>query len=320
MARIYYFLPDFEIALGGMMVAYSHVKQLRAAGFDALIAHRKSGFVYPFAPAGVPVIHSQDGFDIDPDDWIVLPEGYEPAIVHTSRIACGKVLFCQNHFYIPVGLEHLAWEQCGINHFMAVSEPIRAALRAWFGVDAAVVRPSIDLDRFSPAPRSERPSIAYMPRKGAQHATLIRCLFDRGSEPSVRHLARQIEWRPIEGMMPDQVAKTLSTSWMYLSTGHMEGLGLPPLEAMAAGAIVVGFRADGGADYATDENGIWVTDEATFQLADAIKGTLADMLDRDKTSAFDRMRAAGRRTAERYSAEQERSDLIRFWAARLSKA
>ncbi len=51
---------------------------------------------------------------------------------------------------------------------------------------------------------------------------------------------------------------------------HREGFGLPPVEAMSAGALVVGFHGGGGLDYATPRNGFWRSEGDLVGCADAL--------------------------------------------------
>jgi len=115
----------------------------------------------------------------------------------------------------------------------------------------------------------------------------------------------------------DQVAAHLRAAHIYVSTGMYEGLGLPPLEAMAAGCLVVGFAGGGGLDYATADNGVWVPDDDPWALAEALEHTLASLNDPAAAAALDAKRRAGRATAMSYNRERFERELLAFWSAYL---
>jgi len=118
----------------------------------------------------------------------------------------------------------------------------------------------------------------------------------------------------------DQVAKRLRDAHVYVSTGVREGLGLPPLEAMAAGCLVVGFAGGGGLDYARADNGVWVPDEDAWALADTLARTLAALLDPDTAAPLEAKRHAGRVTAQRYTRAEFERNLVAFWTDCLRNA
>ena len=97
----------------------------------------------------------------------------------------------------------------------------------------------------------------------------------------------------------------------------MKGFGLPPLEVLACGALVVGFRAGGGAEYAAPENGFWVADEDGVALADKLMEVLRAYRDQSAVALWDSMRRAGHAAAARYSRAAERERLLEFWRLKL---
>lgn len=104
-------------------------------------------------------------------------------------------------------------------------------------------------------------------------------------------------------MSRELVAETLGESLLFASLGFQEGLGLPPLEAMAAGCIICGFDGHGGREYATQENGFWVAEGDLETFAQTLAGALD--LGPDE--------AAGRDTAARFSEEGFRKELRAAW-------
>src|SRR5947207_2929770 len=307
MSRILYISHDIAQPRGGIGVLYDHVAALREHGLDAFIVHATPGFRYPFAGADIPVIDASH-LGVSRTDVLVVPEDHAAAIRKCREMTGRKVLLCQNHLYVFHGLTPgETWRNFGFSAYMCVSSPIQHALMRWFGVDASVVRPAVNDVFFSEDLKPFAPPItaACMPRKGPHNIRLVQGLLAASGHVHGKNLS----WVEIEGLSKDQVAARLRDAHVYVSTSVHEGLGLPPLEAMAAGCLVVGFAGGGGLDYATAENGIWVPDEDPWALAEAVKKS-ADALAAGSLSA---MRAAGQKTAACYSRAAFEERLLAFW-------
>jgi hypothetical protein len=84
--------------------------------------------------------------------------------------------------------------------------------------------------------------ITYMPRKLINHSNNI--LFFIQS-----HLPKNWIIKPIAKLNEKQVFKILQESRIFLSFSDMEGLGLPPLEAVSLGNKAIGYTGQGGNEY-----------------------------------------------------------------------
>ncbi|MGQ0799782.1 MAG: glycosyltransferase family 4 protein [Pseudomarimonas sp.] len=315
MGRILYFSHDIATPRGGIGIQYEHVSVLRRNGFDAYVVHAAPNFRYPFGAAEVPVLDSAAGLEYAPDDVLVIPEDHPTALLACRDATCSKVLFCQNHYYVFHGLAPgAAWKDYGFSSYLCLSDPIRQALKDWFGVDANVIRPCIDPIFFgAKTPRADSlVTLAGMPRKGRDTLRLVQGLLATNGWAKTAG----VTWLLIDGMRREQVAAALRLSHIFVSTGQFEGLGLPPLEAMAARCLVVGFAAGGGLDYATPGNGVWVPDEDPWALATALKQTVAALKDPQSRPELFAKIDAGHATARKYGRERFERDLLAFWSAR----
>jgi glycosyltransferase involved in cell wall biosynthesis len=94
---------------------------------------------------------------------------------------------------------------------------------------------------------------------------------------------------------------------VVLSLPYLESFGLVPLEAMASGAIVVGFHGYGGQEYATAKNGFWFPSDYLEETADAIARVLTGWEKKDPryarsgTKAWRPSRATARSRPKRRS-------------------
>ena len=156
-----------------------------------------------------------------------------------------------------------------------------------------VIHPALP-DYFAPAKKQLR--ITFGPGKLPIESAAVMGAF-RQMFP--QHAA--IEWCPVMNLERRGLAKVLSESAVYAAFCNLESLSLSILEAMKSGCIVVGDYGGGGAEYATERNGLWVQAshvvEFSRKLSDAVNVFLRD-------SANNRLSIEGIRTAEKFSAKE----------------
>ena len=150
-----------------------------------------------------------------------------------------------------------------------------------------------------------------MPRKRGLESKFIKGLF-RSQYPNLK----SIEWVPIENKTRTECAEILKESAVFASFSFLEGLGLPPLEAMAADCIVVGFHGLGGAEYANSKNGFWVEEGDYFGFARQLSTALQAAQD----SAWKlSLSNEGEKTVTPLRRESFKASLMETWKALLGK-
>lgn len=314
MSRILYISHDPVKPVGGVRVIYRHVEILRNAGFDAYVVHRTPGLRLDWFQSSAPILYAGQ-FSVSTRDWIVIPEDHREALQAFASFPGNKVLFCQNHWYVFNGIESdQTWTDLGIGDVLVSSKPIRDFARRVMRVEPTLIPLSIDPAVFHGEQNARPLQVAVMPRKGGQHMRFIRGII-RQLEPSLS----DVPWIEIQHCNEGQVATFLRQSTFFLSTGFHEGFGLPPVEAMACGAMVVGFTGGGGADYATAENGFWIADEDTIALAETLAGLLVAYRSNPDDPRWRRLQQAGFAAARSYSPDSEANALIGFWAHRIAR-
>ncbi|MFH1673053.1 MAG: 6-hydroxymethylpterin diphosphokinase MptE-like protein [Pseudomonadota bacterium] len=315
MSRIFYLCHDIARPTGGIRVIYHHVHHLILSGFDASVVHFKPGLKIDWFPVKVPIVDASQSLTVTPEDWVVIPEDFIPGLELCSRLQCHKAVFCQNHFYIfdamPMGKN---WRDYGVEKILASSTEIKKFVHHVFQMEGVYIPLGIDQNLFCPNPEIRRLQIAYMPRKGSWNIRLVRgALWHRRAD------LRSIPWIPIENMSEKEVAATLQQSSIFLSTSFREGFGLPPLEAMACGCIVVGFTGGGGKEYAHEGNGFWVKDEDSLALADRLEKVLSDFCENPQNSAWEEIRQNAFEMARGYNVTRQKERLIDFWTQTLAE-
>jgi len=145
-----------------------------------------------------------------------------------------------------------------------------------------------------------------MSRKSPGELDFIRNLFNR-----IYKQDKHIPWVCIDNVNESKVAEIMSESAIFLSTSVYEGLGLPPIEAMACGCIVVGFHGDGGLEYATNDNGFWCEGGNIIECARTLKHVVS-LIDRED-GIIDKIRGQATKRAGEYTFDRQGKELIHFW-------
>lgn len=311
--RIFYVTDGVHVA-GGQLVNLEQVAALRRMGFDARFLIVRPAGETGFVPAFPPGLESpwQMDADLTGDDWVVCGEMHADGLRAVMASPARKAIHNQNwHYTFQAFLDVASIRRWGCEAIIACSEIGAANLAelGWSGPVAAV-RPAVDPAFFGEG--AERAlKVGCMTRKRGMEARLI-----RGALISRRPDLADVPWVEIAGVTRPQAAEMLKACEVFLSLSEHEGLGLPPLEAMACRALVVGYHGVGGLEYATEENGDWF-DAAASPVA--IADRLAARLDALKAGErFEARRQAGLETAHAFSRARFEAELNAAWAMILS--
>ena len=100
---------------------------------------------------------------------------------------------------------------------------------------------SINTKKFYPYIKKQN-LITYMPRKLSNHADFLTYLLRK-------KIPKNWKIKPLKNLDQNKIASNLNKSKIFLSFSHMEGFGLPPLEAAIAGNKVIGYDGVSGKEY-----------------------------------------------------------------------
>ncbi len=273
---LYYFVPDTTI-FGGIKVAYQFVDALNALGVAAVIASpggRAATWFHSHA-AVVDAATVRQRFRAEDVALFSLPHDYA-----SLRDLPGELVFhCQ-------GTDPL------IDPILA--DPAVRVLTCWKQateyVQAHGVLDPIEVGisistcfAYAGEPKHEQ-AVAYMPRRGAELCAAV-----RRACGAMRHV-------PIDGMREDEVARVMKYCSIFFATAEHEWFGLPALEAMSAGCVVVSVPVLGGMEYLEDGPQHYV-------------GVVEELLQERCAGVRFRMRQAAVATARRYTPERMRQHL-----------
>ena len=305
--RLLFYVPPLDRPFGGVKVIYEQVAALNRLGFRAFTC------TPPGSRAGefwdVPK-HEQPVWNAGPGDVVIAPEATPAAALRMFKGQGAAVwLFVQNWAHVDVSIDDaLTGAAPPFDGALVVSDATEAIVRRCFpGLPCYRVPPAVACLPEAPA-TVRRAAIAYMPRKLPELARWLRTVW-----PWAFPDLADVEWVEIDGLPHAQVLDCLAQSRYFVSLQHSEGLGLPALEAMAAGCLVVGFAGIGGREYARPDNGLWVADGDGPALLEALGQALR--AERDQPGAFDATRDTGRRAAARYSGAAQDQALREAFAA-----
>jgi glycosyltransferase involved in cell wall biosynthesis len=283
---IAYVVPAGGIA-GGIKVAYQFVDRLGELGVAACIA-TPDGQAHTWFRSMAPVACEEDLLGLlGPDDLVMfsLPHDYE----RLASIGVPLAFHCQgtDPLIDPI-----------------ICDPDVAILTCWSQaadyVQQRAGRTSVDVgmgisDAFFLSGDTKRLNrVAYMPRQGAAFAEAV-----------IAHLP-DVEPVAIDGRDEERVAMVLKRSSVFVASAEGEWFGLPTLEAMAAGCIVLSPPVLGGMGYLRDGVNCVIGDEA------CLGGFLARITDHREQARLMAMRHAAIASALDYRVRAHRERVRQF--------
>jgi glycosyltransferase involved in cell wall biosynthesis len=163
--------------------------------------------------------------------------------------------------------------------YIAISQAVQRRIRTTYGIDAALVPPPVDLDRFRPTPRGERLLTVsrLLPYKHVEllvrAATRVGIGLDVvGDGPMLPHL-REIAGPSVKlhGGVEDAAVVELMESCRAVCIAAEEDFGLVAVEAQAAGKPVVAYGAGGSLETVEEGlSGVFFTERTEDSVIAAI--------------------------------------------------
>lgn len=305
MSQIIFFCPPVSVINGGIKYIFRMAESLHELGQDAVV-FEENGRRPAWFPSMAPVV-GQGAFKRGLDQVLVLPED-QPNILSTFKDWPNrKVIYCQNHFYSALGaggalsyadygIEHLICSSRTIYEHARVRYPLLKAYLVPYGVNQALFRPAA----------IRRNTIAFMPRKRPIEAAYL-CDMFRFTYPEYRDW----KWDKLSNLSEIEVARAMSEARVFLSLSKLEGFGLTPLEAMAAGCVIAGFTGIGGREYATPENGFWAEEDDFPACLEQLKKAVTLSLDEGGPRAA--YAESCQKTLARYTPEVFKAAVGKVW-------
>ena len=314
MSKLYFVCPDDNIPYGGIRFIYRCVDTLNAAGVSATVVHAKNGFRCTWFENATPITPASD-VHFATGDLLVIPEFYREKIPHIAP-GVPHVIFNQNpHDTFPAVTDFNAgaWKPVTSSDTIGIvaNSPYTSEYLRYCFPRLSIHEVTLGIDQmiFHP-PRSEKQrAIAFMPRKRRMDLSqVLRILELRGALDGWELWA-------IENMTERETADVLRRSAVFLSLNEREGLGLPPLEAMASGCIVVGYHGGCGRLYMRENTAIAVDDGEIVTFASQVESVLGRYGSDEELSRMCRNAIA--MIEEEFAMKKESAEVVRVFGGAL---
>ncbi len=325
--RFFFYYPTWNKPSGGNKQLRLLASMLSEMGVESSLIRDSEFLVDPLAfddnvfyNVTVPVApfgFSDAGNYLEDEDVLVLPEVLlDRTLPVCAPWRCRIAVNNQNGFF-ALRYRPPRWRCARRIEFGIANAPYVAAINHRFlGIDPRrvflvpywVTHPPFELKENI---EHRQLAVCYMPRKLPELMVQIREL--------VESQKGDVVWVEIDGVPVDQVARLYRQNRIFFSAQDLEGFGLPALEAMSCGCLVVGFAGTGRFPhpYADSSNGVWVPDRDATAAAGAILKALDIAHKQDEQ--YWKYLQAGRQTAERFGAGpvcQALEDMVQVVEAR----
>lgn len=257
------------------------------------------------------VMHKYKDVKIDASDYLVIPETYGPNIADIAK-GVRKVIFNQNAYYTFDGYSFDKNESKtpyfneDVISVIVVSEDNFDYLKFTFPrLNITRVHYGIDYNIFQYSPFKKK-QISFMSRKLPEQIRQVINIL------KFRDVLWDFELTAIESKTETEVARILQDSLIFLSFSTQEGFGMPPMEAMACGCIVIGYDGNGGKEYFNEEFCYPVEAEDILNFAKNIEVVINEYR-RDGNLLLKKGKTASEFVLNMYSMEKESKDVIDFW-------
>jgi glycosyltransferase involved in cell wall biosynthesis len=169
-----------------------------------------------------------------------------------------------------------------VDHFIANSSHIQSDIKQFYGRDAVVIHPPIDVARFTAAPASERKGFVSASRLvPAKHIDLLVAACTKLNLP-LTVISTGPELTRLKAMAGPTITFTgkISDEEVAHHMGHAEAylfasfddFGIVPVEAMAAGTPVIAYKAGGALDYVVPgKTGLFFAEQTVDSLVAALQ-------------------------------------------------
>ena len=345
--KVFFVCPDNEKPAGGVKQLYRQVDILNANGIDAYILHKNKGFRISWFKnntkiqynyllfkeinyfnnyQGKKTIYSRINIffinlirlycklrnnKINSDSILVFPEIYGSKI-NLIFPKIPKVIFNQNCYYtfnnfhplVPINLT--PYDDINTLATIVASEDAENYIKYCFPkINLFRLRLGIDISKFYFS-ENKKKQIAFMPRKLSEDLNQVLSILQ------IRNNLKEWNLAPIESKSEDEVASALRDSAIFLSFNNREGFGLPPVEAMACGCVVIGYSGRGGNEYFKETFSYKVEDRDIIGFVKIIEKVILDF-ESNSEGLVAKCKKASEFVLENYSFQNEEQDVLRIW-------
>ena len=261
-SAIYFLTMDTKgTAKASVTLIYDIVKELRNAGYNAMIMHEKSDFhdVTTWLGDGykdIPHVSIEaKQVEVIISDLVIIPEVFGHVLEQTQSMPCEKIILSQAYDYIletlPPGM---TWRNYGVTTCITTSNTQKEYLETIMGgLDYHVIVPAID-ENFKKYEYPQPPLISIHTRESRDTMKIIKTFYIKYPQ------FKWITFRDLRNMPTKKFAEDLAESFVSVWVDDISGFGTFPLESMKCGIPVIGKVPNLKPDWMSEDNGIWSYD------------------------------------------------------------
>lgn len=199
-------------------------------------------FYYPY---NFPTISIKSMLDIANPNDVFFCNPVHSDYAFGSHLPCHKVMFLQ-------GVNTYTDLDKHFDHYVSNSKFVQKHTKENHHIDSEVINPFINVELFNKGiPWQKRSNhillLNYKKETMHEFKQLIQ-------QYRAKHPIGSLTFRKIQDLPQKQLSTIMGQHKYYLTLTPIEGFGLPPLEAMSSGCVVLGFDGYGGRDYFTTNN------------------------------------------------------------------
>jgi Glycosyl transferases group 1 len=335
--KIYIVCPDNKKPSGGVKQLYRFADILNENGYNAVILHNKRHYKVKWFANNTKIEFSNYFFKIlnnslrgkqpnilskikllaykktsiriEKESVIILPEIYTFAI-NSIEPEIDKIIFNQNCYYTfrgyPINTDMVVnpyKSKKTIATIVASKDAENYIKYAFPDLPTYRIRLGINAEIFNFS-QNKKKQIAFMPRKLRDDVEQVINIL------KIRSNIKEWTFVEIDNQSESDVARILKESSIFLSFNHREGFGLPPVEAMACGCVVIGYEGGAGKEYFKDEFSFSVQEGNIIEFVKKIENVINDFSD---TELSELGKKASDFVLNNYSVENEKKDILKIW-------
>lgn len=283
--RIYFLVQDTKgNAKASVRYIYQMAKVLFDDGFNPIILHENeeySGVSDWLGDEYIKLPHKSikdQGLEISPEDFLVLPEVYGFVMEQVKELPCAKIVLSQQYDGIVETLQAgQSWSNFGFFKCITTSDKQKEYLEKIMRKSSFdIIRPVIS-KVFKPNKKPPMPIIGVHTREQSDTVNLIKTFYLRFPQ------YRWFTFRDLRGLSEKEFAKSLNECFLSVWVDDKSSFGTFPLESMASSVPVIGKIPNMTPEWMNEDNGIWIQDQTLLIdfIADFIQNWLEDNIKPD---------------------------------------
>lgn len=332
MKQIYFITPFEKKPVGGIKQIYRQVDVLNKFGFEAYVVHKNRGQRCKWFDNQTKIIYNYKIFNqiynskskklkkiikkksddlISENGILVIPEVLASNIFNLT-FKNNYVIFNQNCYYTFNGFDNPSskfynpYTSTRCLGVMVVSEDSKQYLEYCYKEKKIhKITLGVDFEKFSFS-KNKSKQISFMPRKLTEDSFQVINMLNL--------VLKDKNWifTPIDNLSENEVAQVLKNTAIFLSFNHREGFGLPPLEALSCGCIVVGYTGQGGKEYFDITNSYQIESGNIISFVKKVK-VITEELSKNESKYNELNKKNSKLVTDNFSYEKEELSILDFW-------